>query len=236
MEKLYIYHLCGWPRLFRALVSLIIVGSCWTMIGSVAVAEPVLSINWEDLAPPRKPFDNPFKELTQGQLLDLASVARLREQAANGKMIASRERNDRSAKEKSLLSQGINVDRLLAARARILERHRRESLVVVPSLDGKQVRIAGYLLPIEFQGTKVTQFLLVPYVGACIHVPPPPANQIVHVKFSEGHHTSGLFDPVWVNGRISTGLSSQNVHLVDGEASIPVGYRLFASTIEPYKD
>ena len=235
MKKLYIHHLRYWPKLCRALASLIIFGS-WATLGSVAVAEPALSINWEDLVPPREPFDNPFRGLTQDQLLDLASVARLRERAANGAITAIRERNERLAKEKSLLSQGVEVDELLAARAKIMERHRRDSLAVVSSLDGKRVKIAGYVLPIEFQGTKATEFLLVPYVGACIHVPPPPPNQIVHVKFSEGHHTSGLFDPVWVNGRISTGLSSQNLHLVDGEASIPVGYRLSASTVEPYKN
>ena len=45
------------------------------------------------------------------------------------------------------------------------------------------------------------EFLLVPYYGACIHVPPPPVNQIVHVTLAEGEtYRGGVFDAVWVSG------------------------------------
>ena len=42
-------------------------------------------------------------------------------------------------------------------------------------------RVPGYMVPLEDNLEEVTEFLLVPYPGACIHVPPPPASQIVHV-------------------------------------------------------
>jgi len=48
----------------------------------------------------------------------------------------------------------------------------------------------------------VTDFLLVPFVGACIHVPPPPANQIIYVKIEQGFDVQGTFDPVWVTGTL----------------------------------
>jgi hypothetical protein len=73
---------------------------------------------------------------------------------------------------------------------------------VVAALDGKHVRIGGYVVSLDFDATKVKEFLLVPFVGACIHVPPPPANQIVYVKSDEGFDVSGMFDPVWVTGTL----------------------------------
>jgi len=74
----------------------------------------------------------------------------------------------------------------------------------VAELDGKRVRIGGYVVPLDFEATTIKEFLLVPFVGACIHVPPPPANQIVYVKAEEGIEITGQFDPVWVTGTIKT--------------------------------
>jgi hypothetical protein len=73
---------------------------------------------------------------------------------------------------------------------------------VVTALDGKRVRIGGYVVSLDFDATKVKEFLLVPFVGACIHVPPPPANQIVYIKSAEGFEVTGQFEPVWVTGTL----------------------------------
>ena len=73
---------------------------------------------------------------------------------------------------------------------------------VVAELDGKRVHIGGYIVPLDFDATRVKEFLLVPFVGACIHVPPPPANQIVYVKTEQGFDVQGTFDPVWVTGTL----------------------------------
>ena len=95
---------------------------------------------------------------------------------------------------------------------------------VVEALDGQRVRIGGYVVPLDFDATKVKEFLLVPFVGACIHVPPPPANQIVYVRSEAGFDVKGSFDPVWVTGRLNatqtfTGLAE-------------TGYSLEAETVE----
>ena len=71
---------------------------------------------------------------------------------------------------------------------------------VIESLDNTFVKIPGFMLPLEFNGQEVTEFLLVPYVGACIHVPPPPANQVVYVKLEKPWVSTDLYDPVWVEG------------------------------------
>ena len=74
------------------------------------------------------------------------------------------------------------------------------SAPVVVELDGQQVRLPGFMVPIDFEGAETSEFLLVPYFGACIHVPPPPSNQIVYVKTVAGYPMKELFDPVWVTG------------------------------------
>ncbi|MFZ1102741.1 MAG: DUF3299 domain-containing protein, partial [Hyphomicrobiaceae bacterium] len=95
---------------------------------------------------------------------------------------------------------------------------------VVAALDGKRVRIGGYVVSLDFDATKVKEFLLVPFVGACIHVPPPPANQIVYVKSEAGFEVTGMFDPVWVTGTLKTATA----HTGLAEA----GYSLVAEKVE----
>jgi uncharacterized protein len=82
-------------------------------------------------------------------------------------------------------------------------RAKSEATPVVQSLSGKRVHIGGYVVPLDFDATRITDFLLVPFVGACIHVPPPPANQIIYVKLAQGFDVQGTFDPVWVTGTLN---------------------------------
>ena len=100
---------------------------------------------------------------------------------------------------------------------------RSEPAPVVQALDGKKVSIGGYIVPLDFDATQVKEFLLVPFVGACIHVPPPPANQIVYVKSAKGFDIKGTFDPVTVTGTMTTTVAFTGI----AEA----GYTLAADTI-----
>lgn len=76
---------------------------------------------------------------------------------------------------------------------------------LVRDLDGQHVRIGGYIVSLDFDAAKVNAFLLVPYVGACIHIPPPPPNQIIYVKAAESFGVSGPFEPVYVTGTLRAG-------------------------------
>jgi len=96
---------------------------------------------------------------------------------------------------------------------------------VVEGLAGKRVHIGGYVVPLNFEATRVTDFLLVPFVGACIHVPPPPANQIIYVKVERGFDVQGSFDPVWVTGTLK--VTPTFTGLADA------GYSLEAEKVEP---
>ena len=100
---------------------------------------------------------------------------------------------------------------------------------VNPVLNGKTVKLPGYVVPLETDGQKASEFLLVPYYGACIHVPPPPSNQTVYVttKDKEGAAIRQLFDVVWVTGVMKTEKLSTDM--------ADAGYVIEASSVEPYQ-
>jgi hypothetical protein len=60
-----------------------------------------------------------------------------------------------------------------------------DSAPVRQDLQGTKVRLPGYVVPLEYSQGAIREFLLVPYFGACIHSPPPPANQIVLVRLDK---------------------------------------------------
>ena len=96
----------------------------------------------------------------------------------------------------------------------------------VPNGMGQVVRLPGFIVPIDYSGTGVTAFILVPFVGACVHVPPPPANQLVFVTTEKPYESSGLYEPVNVVGMFGT--ASMSTQLAD------IAYALSADHIEPY--
>jgi hypothetical protein len=99
---------------------------------------------------------------------------------------------------------------------------------VVESLDGKKVKLPGFVVPLEGDGKKISEFLLVPYYGACIHVPPPPANQTVYVKVPKADaKIRQAFDTVWVIGTLSA--KSFNNDLATA------GYQIEAEEVIPYE-
>lgn len=95
------------------------------------------------------------------------------------------------------------------------------------SLNGTRIRLPGFVVPLERKGNMITEFLLVPYFGACIHTPPPPSNQIVHVFASKPVKDTATMDAVWVSGVMEVARSETGM----GNA----GYRLKAEIVEPYK-
>src|SRR6185295_3469349 len=173
--------------------------------------------------------------MSMEQLEALADVAGVRNRKARGvKLTASEIAMEREATEK-LKKMGLDADALLTKRAEVAEKQQALAGAVNTSLDGKLVRVPGYMLPLEFSGKQVTEFLLVPWVGACIHTPPPQPNQIVHVKSDKPIEVKGMFDAVWVTGHIAATAARKSVYITDGTTEIDVGYSIRASEVEPYR-
>ncbi|MDP3226042.1 MAG: DUF3299 domain-containing protein [Rubrivivax sp.] len=96
------------------------------------------------------------------------------------------------------------------------------------TLVGQSVRIPGFIVPLEDSKDGMKEFLLVPYFGACIHSPPPPANQIVHVLPKSPAKGLRSMDAVWITGRLVTGRTDSYM----GAAS----YRIEAVSVLPYTE
>jgi uncharacterized protein len=199
-----------------------------------AAGEKARQITWEDLVPQVEKFDDPFLDLTPDQKLDLVLVARTRQLQSEGVDITPEQLERLDMALKRLENDQIDIDGLLAMRGEIAAKRKRAMEAVNENLKGQQVRLAGYVLPLEMDGLKITAFLLVPYVGACIHEPVPPANQIVLVKFAQGIEVNGRFTPVWVQGKMITQVGASKLYLVDGSSDIPRSYKLDADLIELY--
>ena len=77
----------------------------------------------------------------------------------------------------------------------------------IRKLMGKSVKIPGFAVPLEGDDgfEYVKEFLLVPTFGACIHVPPPPPNQVIHVILDKSVHFEKLLYAVWITGIIEIG-------------------------------
>ena len=106
-------------------------------------------------------------------------------------------------------SDGVSTDDLVAS---IVEGSASDTMEqigtynVVDELDGKSVRLPGYVVPFDFSAQSAyREFLLVPYFGACLHSPPPPPNQIVFVKADPAAKIADIYEPVWVEGILKTG-------------------------------
>ncbi len=97
-----------------------------------------------------------------------------------------------------------------------------------PRLVGQVVRIPGFVVPLEDTNDGLKEFLLVPYFGACIHSPPPPANQIIHVLPKAPAKGFKSMDTVWISGRLTTPRTDSYMGVS--------GYRIEADAVTRYED
>ena len=104
-----------------------------------------------------------------------------------------------------------------------------KSANVRPEMQGRPVRLPGFIVPLSFdQNRKVIEFFLVPYFGACLHLPPPPPNQILYVEYSEGIEVENLQQPYWVDGELVIATTSNRT----GSSA----YSLIPANIEEYRE
>jgi len=207
------------------------------MLALPVTASQVRELTWDDLIPSSVAFDDPFAALEREKLEYLGYVARVRNMISAGKQVSQDTIKEAEEIEAELIRAGIDIDSLLARRGEIRELRKKRAGAVVEDLNGASVRMPGYLLPLEFSERSITEFLLVPWVGACIHTPPPPPNQIVHVVLDKTNafESRSIFEPVWVTGEMLTQGAKKNLFLKDGSSDINISYKLNATFVEKYK-
>jgi hypothetical protein len=97
-----------------------------------------------------------------------------------------------------------------------------------PKIDNVAVKIPGFVVSLEREGDALTEFLVVPYYGGCIHVPPPPLNQIIHVHSNKPIEGIRTMDAVWISGTLKIGTSETMMGVA--------GYNMLAQNVERYTE
>ena len=107
---------------------------------------------------------------------------------------------------------------------------------IVEGMDGKQVKIPGFIVPLDFNNAEISEFLLVPYFGACTHTPPPPANQIILGKLKKQMAVENIFDPVWITGKMQAKRESSQLSEIGviNAVDIQSAYSMEVEGIESY--
>lgn len=102
------------------------------------------------------------------------------------------------------------------------------SMSIVEEYDQKRIRIPGFIVPlVSDEKQNITEFFIVPYFGACLHLPPPPPNQILHVKTDKKVRLNGLQDAFWFEGEVNIETTSNLL----GKSA----YTLKLENISPYE-
>ena len=184
-----------------------------------------IQVIWQDLKGKVAPYYDPFSTLTQKQLYNLSIYGRVLELQATVPKRVTEQMKDmaKEAKEK-LIADKIDIDDLLAQRDVIIEKRKKAAMTTNSFLINRKIQISGYLLPLEFNQGLVTEFLLVPTVGACSHKPVPAANQLILVKTKQPFEAGAPYLPIRVTGTLQTNQQNKNLNLVDGNKQVQMTY------------
>ncbi|MBD1568069.1 DUF3299 domain-containing protein [Aliivibrio sp. S10_S31] len=193
-----------------------------------SMSNELIELKWQELAIKQTEVNVGLPELTDQQKLALKQILILQNDASK------QAEELRLQLTEQLKIEGVDAGEAIAARQAYMTAKQNNAEAITQEYDGKKVRMPGFIVPIEFDGLKTTEFLLVPVAGACIHMPPPPANQIVRVSYPEGFTVQNVQYPVWIEGDFHSKKVTEEVFLVDGQSDITMGYEMNASLIEDY--
>ena len=203
---------------------------------SVVSANAPLPVAWRDLRPAAvAEIADPFAAMPDAELDALQGIVRGRLLEARGFPVTETVREQRAAWVRLLEAKGHDVDALLARREAIMALRRAAAEAGVAALDGRSVRIPGYLFPVAIENGQVAEFLLVAMPGACSHVAPPSPNQVVRVRPAQPSMLTDTYQPAFIEGTLRLHAAQKTLHVVDGELTIASAYAIDDATIVPVK-
>lgn len=205
-----------------------------------AFSEDVTQLKWEMLVPPTEPLTNSPDQLPYEQQLALRNVLYWKGHPSGDvseELALQRDEAKKrvDAERENLAKHGVDLDALYEQYVAWATEVERRGTLTEQKYDGKRVAIAGYLLPLDFDPAGTTEFLLVPYFGACIHEPPPPPNQVIYLKSSAPYAPAALFEGVMITGIMRVQSEKKELSLIDGSDEVASGYLLEGESIVPYQ-
>ncbi|MEO0886643.1 MAG: DUF3299 domain-containing protein [Cyanobacteria bacterium J06648_10] len=226
----------------RSRLSALLLGFVMSVLMAVIPAAPAAAqstITWEDLQAQSTHLRNPYEQLSEDQTFRLSSLYQLREWTKdNPPAPDSIEAKEIQRLEQTFADEGIDPDALLVHVDEAQAYWRSQAQTTNSDLEEQFVQLSGYVLPLgdnrsDSQTQSVNEFLLVPYVGACIHVPAPPPNQIIHIEPAAAIENPGVFSAVEVTGKLRSQSNSYELFRVDGTRTVDVSYALDLEAIAP---
>ena len=191
-------------------------------------AQSQTRLMWEDLQPSATTLQDPYAHLSIEQTAELSTLAALTIWVEENQVGPdSLESQEIARLTQKFQDQNLDVIALLSQVDQAQAYWQQQSQTTNPEWTGQTVQLSGYVLPLAWnQAEEITEFLLVPYVGACIHVPPPPPNQMIYVQPPQALTEAGLFIPVDVEGQLRSQPATYDLFLVDGSRSVQASYAL----------
>ncbi|MEZ9785869.1 DUF3299 domain-containing protein [Vibrio breoganii] len=187
-------------------------------------------IQWKDLIPPATETIE-LPALSKPQVSHLYNILNYRNTSKRRDM-SDAESQQYQKDIDALRTSGYEADDLLKLRDEALAIERRRLSTVNMQLNLSNVSIPGFVVPLEMEGMLTTKFLLVPTAGACIHTPPPPANQTVIVELEKGFELQDLYKVIVVTGDIVTNQQDLPISFIDGTEVVSTGYSMSAVSVE----
>ena len=206
----------------------------FSLFSTAQAAEPI-KIGWQDLQGKVAPYTDPFQDLTEDQLYNLSIYARITDMQEFAPDRVSEAMLEEAANAKALLEkEKVDIKYLFEQRLIIMEKRKQAAMVTNDLLIDKKVEIGGYMLALEFDNGRVTEFLLVPTIGACSHKPVPPANQLILVKTDKAIEAGSPYMPIRVTGKLLVTPQEKDLYLVDGQKNISMSYSINSAKVEPF--
>jgi len=206
------------------------------ILTSIGQAAEVMKINWQDLQGKVGPYQDPFADLTEDQLYNLSVYGRISEMKRLFPAYEITEEMDKEAEAAKaiLIAEEVDIDYLFAQREIIIEKRKKAALVTNDLLADREIEMSGYMLALEFNNGLVTEFLLVPTIGACSHKPVPPSNQLIYVTAQKAIAAGSPYMPIKVTGTLRITPQTKDLYLVDGQQQIQMSYSLENTIVEPF--
>lgn len=196
---------------------LVVLGALWT---ALVAADSPKTIEWTDLMP-----DEDLQLLEAMPSVDHGDAAEEDAIEAPASNSLRPENRQLSRDVENAIAQAMEPD----AQG---ERSWEDALVSTrtrPEFDNAEIRLPGFIVPLEFDDAmNISEFFLVPYYGACIHLPPPPPNQIIFVRYPEGLQLENLYTPFWVSGTV-------RIETVENDMALS-SYSMAADKIVEYRE
>jgi len=200
-----------------------------------ALAEPE-AIEFSDLADPLAvAFEDPYAAMGVDMLSELKLLVQSDEKLAGTDLdeeTRTRLEARRAAAQEKLKANGQDVDVLLGQRWEIAKKRQTARMATNPIFDGAEVSLSGYIIPAPPAADGSAVGYLVPQVGMCSHLPPPPPNQLVRVRLRADQQVESLYTPVRVSGPLHVEPYNTTVFVLDGEVRMLSGWTLDAEIVE----